>query len=98
MYNREFGVHAARIIDKCFDEQEKFALQVLTTKSKLYFGYSALQLAEETNSRSFLATNCVQKHLDGLWYGDIDQYHHNKTHLSLLVSDAWIELAGFWKF
>jgi hypothetical protein len=92
VYDREFDVHAARIIDKCFAQNEKFALQVLTTQSKLYFGYSPLKLAEETNSRSFLATKCVQKHLDRLWYGDIDQYGHRKAYIDVFVSDTKVEV------
>ncbi|CAF4831194.1 unnamed protein product [Rotaria socialis] len=63
----EFDVHAAQIIDKCFLQDENFALQLLTTRSHLYFGYSSLKLAEETNNRSFLATRCVQAYADRLW-------------------------------
>jgi hypothetical protein len=84
-YNRKFDVHAAQIIDKCFAQNEKFALQVLTTKSKLYFDYSPLELAKETDSRAFLATKCVQKYLDRLWYGDIDRRGVRKFHIDLLV-------------
>ncbi|CAF3743141.1 unnamed protein product [Rotaria socialis] len=62
----EFDVHAAQIIDKCFLQDENFALQLLTTRSHLYFGYSSLKLAEETNNRSFLATRCVQAYADRL--------------------------------
>jgi hypothetical protein len=78
-------VHAAEIIDKCFTQHEEFALQVLTTKSKLYFDYSPLELGTETNSRSFLASKCVQKYLGKLWYGDINQHGFHQVHINLLV-------------
>jgi hypothetical protein len=82
---REFDQQAARIIDKCFTQNEQLALQILTTKSKLYFGYSPLTLATEANSRSFLATNCVQKYLDRLWYGRLDQHGYGNIYINLMV-------------
>ncbi|CAF1555116.1 unnamed protein product [Rotaria sordida] len=83
----EFDIHAVQIIDKCFSQDENFALQLLTTQSDLYFGYSSLKLAEETNNRSFLATRCVQAHANRLWYGHIDQSVNRRTIIDILVSD-----------
>ncbi|CAF4094653.1 unnamed protein product, partial [Adineta steineri] len=65
----KFDDHAARIMEECHKLDEDFADEILKTKSKLYYNYSPLRLAKESNSRRFLATNCVQKHLDKLWYG-----------------------------
>ncbi|CAF3459163.1 unnamed protein product [Rotaria socialis] len=84
----EFDVHAAQIIDKCFLQDENFALQLLTTRSHLYFGYSSLKLAEETNNRSFLATRCVQAYADRLWYGHIDNSVKRGTVADILVSNV----------
>ncbi|CAF1621290.1 unnamed protein product [Rotaria magnacalcarata] len=84
----EFDVHAAQIIDKCFLQDENFALQLLTTRSHLYFGYSSLKLAEETNNRLFLATRCVQAYADRLWYGHIDNSVKRGTVADILVSNA----------
>ncbi|CAF1463641.1 unnamed protein product, partial [Didymodactylos carnosus] len=81
----EFAIHASKIIDLCFDEDEQFATELLTTKSRLYFNYNPLQLAEENHCRSFLATKTVQKHLDLQWYGEIDDYGNDKTFISLVV-------------
>jgi hypothetical protein len=82
---REFDLHAARIIDKCFTQNEQLALQILTTKSKLYFDYSPLSLATEASSRSFLATKCVQKYLDQLWYGNIVEHGYHKIYMNIMV-------------
>jgi hypothetical protein len=92
IYDREFDEHAAQIIDECYLLNEEFGLQVLTTKSELYFGYSPLDLAEETNSCSFLATKCMQKHLDRLWYGDINYHGYQKIYIHLLVSYTYFKL------
>ncbi|CAF3085598.1 unnamed protein product [Rotaria socialis] len=90
----EFDVHAAQIIDKCFLQDENFALQLLTTRSHLYFGYSSLKLAEETNNRSFLATRCVQAYADRLWYGHIDNSVKRGTVADILVNDVYSFLDG----
>jgi hypothetical protein len=96
---REFDMHAAWILDKCFAQSEELALQILTTKSKLYFDYSPLELAIEGNNRSFLGTKCVQKHLDKLWYGNINNHGHHKIFIDLLVNQNSISLLlMFYKF
>lgn len=86
-YNRRFDAHAAQIIDKCFAQNEEFALQVLETRSDLYFDYSPLELAKATNNHVFLATNCMRAYLDKLWFGDIGHYGSDKFHLSGLVGN-----------
>ncbi|CAF4794006.1 unnamed protein product [Rotaria sp. Silwood1] len=85
---KDFDVHAAQIIDKCFSQDEYLALELLTTQSKLYFGYTPIELAEETNSRTFLASECVQAYADQLWYGDIEQPAHRKNIVNILVGDV----------
>ncbi|CAF1053216.1 unnamed protein product [Rotaria sp. Silwood1] len=85
---KDFDVHAAQIIDKCFSQDEYLALDLLTTQSKLYFGYTPIELAEETNSRTFLASECVQAYADRLWYGHIEQPAHRKNIVNILVGDV----------
>ncbi|CAF0872323.1 unnamed protein product [Rotaria sordida] len=63
---KEFDEHAAQIIDKCFSQDENLALNILTTKSELYFDYTPIELAEEAGCRAFLASRCVQTHADQL--------------------------------
>ncbi|CAF1577462.1 unnamed protein product [Rotaria sordida] len=58
-------------------KDEEFAVSILTENSQRYFNYSPLQLAKESNSRSFLATKCVQKYLDKKWFGTIDNHRHS---------------------
>ncbi|CAF1221434.1 unnamed protein product [Didymodactylos carnosus] len=82
---REFDKHAAIIIDRCFDEDEDFAVQILTTKSKLYLDYSPIRLAKENNNRSFLATKTVQKYLDGEWFGRINNYGLSRGTVGFLL-------------
>ena len=60
---------------------------MLTTKSKLYFNYSPLQLASDSGSRAFLATNCVQKYLDKQWYGEVNKQGHGSYFINTLVNN-----------
>ncbi|CAF3653776.1 unnamed protein product [Rotaria sordida] len=88
LFIREFDEHAAQIIDKCFSQDENLALNILTTKSELYFDYTPIELAEEAGCRAFLASRCVQTHADQLWFGHISESIHKKTIANILVSDA----------
>lgn len=87
---REFDNHAAEIIDICYRTEEDFAIEILTTNSKLYFNYSPLELAKQNNSRSFLATKCVQKYLDKQWYGEVNNHGHVAYFIDFLVKDKKI--------
>ncbi|CAF1491232.1 unnamed protein product, partial [Didymodactylos carnosus] len=78
---KEFGEHAAGIIDRCFQVDEEFALKLLTQESDVFFKYNALYLAREINSRPFLATKCIQKHLDTEWYGNINYNVYSYTNI-----------------
>ncbi|CAF0897467.1 unnamed protein product [Didymodactylos carnosus] len=80
---REFEQHAARIIDMCFNEDEGLALQILTTKSKLYFGYSLIALAEENHNQAFMATKTVQKFLDRAWFSHVNTYGHGDFYIAI---------------
>ncbi|CAF4146733.1 unnamed protein product, partial [Rotaria sordida] len=80
-----FDDHAAQIIEACYNVDEDFAVEILTTKSKLYFNYDPLKLARENNSRSFLATKCVHKHLDKQWYGEVNNNGYPEYLIDLLI-------------
>ncbi|CAF1348429.1 unnamed protein product, partial [Didymodactylos carnosus] len=83
---KKFDIHAAKIIDKCFDEDEDFSLEILTTKSN--FNYTPLELAKQINSRPFIETKCFQKYLDFQWYGSTNYKHTLKFGFQLLL--LWV--------
>jgi hypothetical protein len=70
----------------CFDENDEFALDVLTKTSSLFFEKAPLQIAKDINSRTFMATKTVQRYLDRQWYGNLNDYDRNNFWISLLVS------------
>jgi len=70
----------------CFDENNEFALDILTKKSPLFFYKDPLQIAKDIDSRAFLATKTVQRYLDQQWYGKLNGYDHNNFWISSLVS------------
>lgn len=82
---REFDVHAAKIIEKCFEIDEDFAVEILKTHSTLYFNYNPIQLAEESCSYTFLGTKCVQKYLDRKWFGKINYWRYSRYIIAGLV-------------
>lgn len=97
---RKFEDHAVQIIEECYKTDPDFAIELLTTKSELYFHSSPLKLAQENGSRSFLSTDCVQNYLDRLWYGDIHnehvKYSMNRI-LALVINNQHKKLWGcFW--
>ncbi len=85
-FSREFDKHASAIIDMCFDENDKFALDILTRKSSLFFYKNPLEIAKDINSRAFLATKTVQRYLDQQWYGHLKGYDRNNFWIGSLVS------------
>jgi hypothetical protein len=55
------------IIDRCFDNDENFAVDILKRPSDAFNKVDPLQLARKANCRSFLASKCVQRYLDNEW-------------------------------
>ena len=70
----------------CFNENEEFALDILTKKSPMYFNKDPLQIAKDINCRAFLATKTVQRYLDQKWYGPLNEYDRSHLWISSLVS------------
>ena len=55
------------IIDRCFDNDENFAVDLLKRPASPYSDVNPLYLAQKANCRSFLASKCVQRYLDNEW-------------------------------
>lgn len=63
----KFDLHAMAIIDRCFDNDENFAVDLLKRPLAPFQDVKPLRLAQRSNSRSFLASKCVQRYLDNEW-------------------------------
>ncbi|CAF4288157.1 unnamed protein product, partial [Rotaria sp. Silwood2] len=68
----QFDTHAMSIIDRCFDHDEHFAVDLLKRPAVAFNNVYPLQLARKATCKSFLASKCVQKYLDHQWFGCIN--------------------------
>ncbi|CAF4833002.1 unnamed protein product, partial [Rotaria sp. Silwood1] len=68
----QFDTGAASIIKLCFDDDEQFALDLLQRSDIAFKNLTLLELAKDAECKSFLASKCVQRHLDDTWYGYIN--------------------------
>jgi hypothetical protein len=64
---REFDKHAASIIDRCFQSDRDFAINILRRPAIAFYNELPLDVALPGNCRRFLASKCVQKFLDNEW-------------------------------
>ncbi len=55
------------IIDRCFDNDENFGVDLLKRKAVAFNDVKPLQIAQKANCRAFLASKCVQRYLDNKW-------------------------------
>ncbi len=55
------------IIDRCFDDDEDFAVDLLKQPAVAFDNIEPLKLAEQAGCRTFLASKCVQKYLKQKW-------------------------------
>ena len=62
-----FDNHAMAIIDRCFDIDENFAVDIVKRQAYAFNDIEPLKFAQKSNCRSFLASKCVQRHLDNIW-------------------------------
>ncbi|CAF3993420.1 unnamed protein product, partial [Rotaria sp. Silwood1] len=60
----QFDTGAASIIKLCFDDDEQFALDLLQRSDIAFKNLTLLELAKDAECKSFLASKCVQRHLD----------------------------------
>lgn len=66
--------YAASVIDQCFENDRDFAIHLLRREAVAFYKVDSLSLALKANCRAFLASKCVQKHLDNEWYNLIFEY------------------------
>ncbi|CAF3929782.1 unnamed protein product [Rotaria sp. Silwood2] len=68
----QFDIHAMSIIDRCLDNDENFAVDLLKHSAVAFNHIDPLLLARKADCRSFLASKCVQRYLDNKWFGYIN--------------------------
>jgi hypothetical protein len=60
-------MHAMGIIDRCFDSDENFGVDLLKKELAAFYEVDPLELAQKAYCRTFLASKCVQRYLDNEW-------------------------------
>jgi len=55
------------IIDRCFDKDENFAVDILKRPAAPFGNIYPLTIAQKSTSKPFLASKCVQRYLDNEW-------------------------------
>ncbi len=63
----QFDTYAMSIIDRCFDNDENFAVDLLKQPAVAFDNVVPLKLAEQAKCRAFLASKCVQEHIQQKW-------------------------------
>ncbi len=66
-YFSQFDNYAMSIIDRCFDNDEYFAVELLKQTALAFDNIDPLKIAQEADCRVFLASKCVQRYLDNKW-------------------------------
>jgi hypothetical protein len=67
LFCRKFDKYAASIIDRCFDVNKDFAVNLLRRPAAAFYNVEPLTLASKANCRAFLASKSVQRYLDNEW-------------------------------
>ncbi|CAF1368298.1 unnamed protein product [Rotaria sordida] len=83
---QQFDIHAASIIDRCFDTDENFAVDLLKHSAIAFNDIDPLLLARKADCRTFLASKCVQRYLDNEWFGYINYKRKAINFLTFLCS------------
>jgi hypothetical protein len=55
------------IIDRCFDNDENFAVDIIKRPAAAFEDSYPLEIARKSNCKAFLASKCVQGYLDNEW-------------------------------
>ena len=55
------------MIDRCFENDRDYAMNILRRPAMAFYNVYPLKLALKANCQTFLASKCVQKHLDNEW-------------------------------
>ncbi|CAF1144352.1 unnamed protein product [Rotaria sordida] len=92
-----FDTGAASIINLCFDDDEQFALDLLRRSAVAFKHITPLDLVKDAECKSFLASKCVQRHLDNIWYGHID-YKRTAINFKIFVCSLCFPLLPIFCF
>ena len=85
-FRRQFDYHAMSIIDRCFDNDEYFGVELLKQSALAFDNVDPLKIAQEANCRIFLASKCVQRYLDNQWFGNIN---YKRKAINFRVEKRW---------
>lgn len=72
-----FDRYAEAIIDRIYDNDRDLAIKIILQPAAAFFNVKPLELALQANCRCFLASKCVQKHLDNEWLKVFFLYKHH---------------------
>ncbi|CAF1107903.1 unnamed protein product [Rotaria sordida] len=92
-----FDTGAASIINLCFDDDEQFALDLLRRSAVAFKHITPLDLVKDAECKSFLASKCVQRHLDNIWYGHIN-YKRKAINFKIFVCSLFFPLLPIFCF
>ncbi|CAF3343708.1 unnamed protein product [Rotaria socialis] len=87
----QFDMHSMSIIDRCFDNDEHFAVDLLKHSAVAFDDVDPLSLARKADCRIFLASKCVQRYLDNEWFGHIN-YKRNSITFRVFLCSLFIPL------
>ncbi|CAF3607748.1 unnamed protein product [Rotaria sp. Silwood1] len=102
----QFDTHAMSIIDRCLDNDENFAINLLKHPAVAFNDIYPLQLARKVNCKSFLASKCVQKYLDHqcfvllVNYFPLNIYNERQSGIQMLpipITEIILHIC-FWSF
>ncbi|UJR12701.1 hypothetical protein I4U23_016875 [Adineta vaga] len=93
----QFDTYATSIIDRCFDNDEEFAVDMLKRPSNVFYGTTPLHLALKGNCRSFIASKCVQKYVNNEWFGYIN-YKRQAIHFRVFLCSLFLPLLPIFCF
>ena len=74
LFHRVFDQFAAAIIDRCYENDRNFSLHLVRRPAVSFYNAYPLKLALKADCRSFLASNCVQHHLDDEWWASSEPF------------------------
>ncbi|CAF1151401.1 unnamed protein product [Rotaria sordida] len=89
-----FDGYARSIIDHCFDNNKMFAIKLLKGPIATFYNAHPLKRAREANCRKFIASPCVQRYLNNLWFGHIN-YHLTWIDFRVFLCTLFIPLLPF---
>ncbi|UJR27965.1 hypothetical protein I4U23_009223 [Adineta vaga] len=93
----QFDTYATAIIDRCFDNDENFAVDLLKRSAPAFYNAQPLQVALKSNCRSFLASKSVQKYLDNEWFGYIN-YRRKAINFRIFLCSLFFPLLPLFCF